>query len=61
MPDFDANDDPLRLTGAEQDEPLEPAYIRPRFQPRARALAMTSRSKSKLSESAPKGSAAHSP
>jgi hypothetical protein len=39
MPDFDANDDPLRLTGAEQDEPLEPAHVRPRFQPRARALA----------------------
>jgi hypothetical protein len=39
MPDFDANDDPLRLTGAEQDEPLEPAHVRPRFVLRARALA----------------------
>jgi hypothetical protein len=39
MPDFDANDDPLRLTGAEQDEPLEPAHVRPRVEPRARALA----------------------
>ena len=39
MPDFDANDDPLRLTGAGKDEPLEPALIRPRFVPRARELA----------------------
>jgi hypothetical protein len=39
MPDFDANDDPLRLTGAEPDDPLEPAHIRPRFMPRARELA----------------------
>ncbi len=39
MPEFDANEDPLRLTGGGKDEPLEPAVIRPRFMPRARELA----------------------
>ena len=39
MSDFDANDDPLRLTGAGNDEPLDPAEIRPRVMRRARQLA----------------------
>ena len=38
MPDFDANDDPLRLPGAGEDEPFEPAQAARRaFVPRARA------------------------
>jgi hypothetical protein len=39
MTDFDANDDPLRLTGTEKDDPFVPAELRPRFAPRARQLA----------------------
>jgi hypothetical protein len=39
MPDFDANDDPLRLSGGGQDDPLDLPKLTPRFAPRARALA----------------------
>jgi hypothetical protein len=39
MPDFDANDDPLRLSESGTDEPLELPKLRPRFVPRARVLA----------------------
>jgi hypothetical protein len=39
MPDFDANDDPLRLNGAGNDQPLDPAGIRLPVQRRARQLA----------------------
>jgi hypothetical protein len=39
MTDFDANEDPLRLSGAANGEPFEPAKLRPRFMPRARQLA----------------------
>ncbi|HWG09671.1 MAG TPA: hypothetical protein VN672_11775 [Solirubrobacteraceae bacterium] len=39
MPDFDANEDPLRLSDSDTEEPLELPKLRPRFSPRARALA----------------------
>jgi hypothetical protein len=39
MPDFDTNDDPLRLSDSGKDEPLEMPKLRPRFTPRARTLA----------------------
>jgi hypothetical protein len=39
MPDFDANEDPLRLSDSGEDEPFELPKLRPRFLPRARALA----------------------
>jgi hypothetical protein len=38
MTDFDANEDPLRLSGS-NGEPFEPPKLRPRFMPRARQLA----------------------
>jgi hypothetical protein len=37
MPDFDVNDDSLRLSGAGRDEPLP--KLTPRFSPRSRELA----------------------
>jgi len=39
MPDFDANDDSLRLSDSGKDEPFEVPKLRPRFMVRARALA----------------------
>jgi hypothetical protein len=39
MPDFDSKEDPLRLNGAGQDDSLDLPELRPRFSPRARALA----------------------
>jgi hypothetical protein len=39
MPDFDANEDPLRLSGAGKDEPLDLPKLQPRFMPRTRQLA----------------------
>jgi hypothetical protein len=39
MTDFDANDDPLRLSGPANDESPELPKLRPRFAPRARQLA----------------------
>jgi hypothetical protein len=42
MPDFDANDDPLRLGGAGRDDRFELPKLRPRFAPRSRALATRS-------------------
>jgi hypothetical protein len=39
MTDFDANEDPLRLSGPVNDESPEPPKLRPRFAPRARQLA----------------------
>jgi hypothetical protein len=39
MPDFDVNDDPLRLSGAGRDESLPLPKLRPRFSPRSRELA----------------------
>jgi hypothetical protein len=39
MPDFDANDDPLRLSDSGDDDSPEPAKLTPRFTLRARALA----------------------
>ena len=39
MTDFDANEDPLRLTRHRKDDPYVPAELRPRFAPRARQLA----------------------
>lgn len=41
MPDFDANEDPLRLSAAASDDPFELPKLRPRFAPRARELATT--------------------
>jgi hypothetical protein len=38
MTDFDANEDPLRLSSSNEESP-EPAKLRPRFAPRARQLA----------------------
>jgi hypothetical protein len=39
MTDFDANEDPLRLSASANEESPEPAKLRPRFSPRARQLA----------------------
>jgi len=39
MPDFDANDDPLRLSESNKDELVNVPKLRPRFMPRARELA----------------------
>lgn len=39
MPDFDANDDSLRLSDSGKDEPFEVPMLRPRFMVRARTLA----------------------
>jgi hypothetical protein len=39
MPDFDANDDSLRLSDSGKDEPFELPKLRPRFMARARTLA----------------------
>jgi hypothetical protein len=39
MPDFDANDDPLRLSDSGKDEPFDVPKLRPRFMARARTLA----------------------
>jgi hypothetical protein len=39
MPDFDANDDPLRLDGSGKDDPFDLPKLTPRFVPRARQLA----------------------
>jgi hypothetical protein len=39
MPDFDTNEDPLRLTGAGKDEPIDPAESRRHVMPRVRQLA----------------------
>lgn len=39
MPDFDANDDPLRLDGTGKDDPFDVPKLTPRFAPRARQLA----------------------
>jgi hypothetical protein len=39
MPDFDANEDPLRLSDSGKDEPFELPKLRPRFMVRARTLA----------------------
>jgi hypothetical protein len=39
MPDFDANDDSLRLGDSGKEEPLELPKLYPRFMPRARELA----------------------
>jgi hypothetical protein len=39
MPDFDTNEDPLRLSDTANDEPFERPKLRPRFTPRARTLA----------------------
>jgi hypothetical protein len=39
MPDFDSKEDPLRLNGDGQDDSLDLPELRPRFSPRARALA----------------------
>ncbi|HTB69598.1 MAG TPA: hypothetical protein VK707_01280 [Solirubrobacteraceae bacterium] len=42
MPDFDANDDPLRLSSAGRDDHLELPELRPRFAPRTRTRASRS-------------------
>ncbi len=39
MPDFDTNEDPLRLSDSGKDEPFEVPKLHPRFMPRARSLA----------------------
>jgi hypothetical protein len=39
MPDFDANDDPLRLSASGMDDPIDPPKLTPRFAPRTRQLA----------------------
>ena len=39
MPDFDTNEDPLRLSDSGKEERFELPKLRPRFTPRARALA----------------------
>jgi hypothetical protein len=39
MPDFDANEDPLRLSGSGRDDSREQPKLRPRFSPRSRELA----------------------
>jgi hypothetical protein len=39
MPDFDANDDPLRLSGAGRDDSVNRPKLHPRFSPRSRQLA----------------------
>jgi hypothetical protein len=39
MPDFDSNDDPLRLSDSGEENPLELPKLTPRFAPRARQLA----------------------
>jgi hypothetical protein len=39
MPDFDANEDPLRLSGAGKDESLDPSRLQPRFVARTRQFA----------------------
>jgi hypothetical protein len=39
MPDFDANDDSLRLSDSGKDEPFELPQLRLRFMARARTLA----------------------
>ncbi|HTA35132.1 MAG TPA: hypothetical protein VK761_00350 [Solirubrobacteraceae bacterium] len=39
MPDFDANEDSLRLSGAGRDDSLDQPKLRPRFSPRSRELA----------------------
>ncbi len=39
MPDFDNNDDPLRLSATGKDDPFDLPKLTPRFSPRARQLA----------------------
>jgi hypothetical protein len=39
MPDSDAKDDPLRLSGSAKEDSLDVPRLRPRFMPRARSLA----------------------
>jgi hypothetical protein len=39
MPDFDTNEDPLRLSDSGKEEPFERPKLHPRFSPRARGLA----------------------
>jgi hypothetical protein len=39
MPDFDANDDSLRLSGSGKDDSSDMPKLRPRFMARARTLA----------------------
>ncbi|HEX4484310.1 MAG TPA: hypothetical protein VH081_11045 [Solirubrobacteraceae bacterium] len=39
MPDFDANEDPLRLSGAGRDDSRDLPKLRPRVSPRSRELA----------------------
>jgi hypothetical protein len=42
MPDFDANDDPLRLNGAGHDDRFEAPKLHPQFVARARKLPSSS-------------------
>jgi len=39
MPEFNANEDPPRLSGFDSDEPFEVPKLRLRFRPRTRTLA----------------------
>jgi len=52
MPDFDAKEDPLRLSGSAKEEPIDVPKLRPRFLPRARRLsyARCFRSRGRASE-----------
>ena len=38
MPDFEATEDPLRLSDSAEEEPLDVPELRPRFMPRTRQL-----------------------